>query len=102
MLLTLMKTFVLTLFLINCRKKARKFFFFLLLLVLNVLLNPSCQKSNIYERDWSKFIQQNFVLDYFGKDWSDFLQLDQQDVNIFINLFLDNMNSILDEHAPLK
>ena len=61
-----------------------------------------CQKSNIYERDWSKLIQTDFILDYFVKDWSDVLQLDQQDVNLSIELFLDNMNSILDEHAPLK
>ena len=72
------------------------------LFVPNVFSNPSCQKSNIYERDWSKFVQQNFVLDYFDKDWSDVLQLDQQDVNLSINSFLDKMNSILDEHAPLK
>ena len=38
------------------------------LFIPNVFLNPSCQKSNIYERDWSKFVQQNFVLDYFDKD----------------------------------
>ena len=72
------------------------------LFVPNVFSNPSCQKSNIYERDWSKFVQQNFVLDYFDKDWSDVLQLDQQDVNLSINSFLDKMNSILDEHGPLK
>ena len=68
----------------------------------NVLSNPSCQNSNINERNWSKFVQQNFCLDYFDKDWSDLLQLDQQDVNLAINSLLDNMNSILDEHAPLK
>ena len=68
----------------------------------NVLSKNSCQKSNIYERDWSKFIQTDFLLDYFDKDWSDVLQLDQQDVNLSIESFLDNMNSILDEHAPLK
>ena len=68
----------------------------------NVLSNPSCQNSNIIERNWSKFVQQNFFLDYFDKDWSDLLQLDQQDVNLAINSLLDNMNSILDEHAPLK
>ena len=39
-----------------------------------VVPNPSCQKSNIYERDWFKFIQKNFVFDYFDKDWYDFLQ----------------------------
>ena len=32
----------------------------------------------------------------------DVLQLDQQDVNLSINSFLDKMNSILDEHASLK
>ena len=67
-----------------------------------VLSNPSCQKSHIYERDWYKFIHQNFVLDSFHKDWSDVLQLDQKNVLFFIDSFLDNMNYILDEHAPLK
>ena len=47
------------------------------LFVPNVLSNPSCQKSSIYERDWSKFVKQNFVLDYFDKDWSNVFQLDQ-------------------------
>ena len=42
------------------------------------------------------------VLDYFDKDWSDVLQLDQQNVNLSIESFLDNTNSILDEHIPLK
>ena len=52
------------------------------LLVPDVLSNPSCQKSNIYERDWSKFVEQNFVLDYFDTDWSNVLQLDLHDVNL--------------------
>ena len=68
----------------------------------NVLSKTSCQKSNIHERDWSKFIQTDFALDYFDKDWSNVLQLDQQDGNLSIESFLNNMNSILDEHAPLK
>ena len=32
-----------------------------------VLSKASCQKCNIFERDWSKFIQTDFVLDYFDK-----------------------------------
>ena len=66
------------------------------LFVPNVFSNPSCQKSEIYEKNWSKFVQQNFVIDYFDKDWSDLLQLDQQDMNLSISSFLDNVNSILD------
>ena len=46
----------------------------------NIISNDSYQKSNIYERIWSKFIQTVFLLDYFDKDWSSVLQLDQQDV----------------------
>ena len=68
----------------------------------NVLSKTSCQKSNIYERDRSKFIQTNFLNDCFHKSWSDVFQLDQQDVNLSIEPFLDKINSILDEHAPLK
>ena len=44
------------------------------------------------EKDWSKFIQTDFALDYFDKYWSDVLQLDQQDVNILIESFLDNIS----------
>ena len=39
----------------------------------NILSNPSTRKSNYYERDWSKFKQENFILDYFDKDWADLL-----------------------------
>ena len=39
----------------------------------NILSNRSTQKSNYYERDWTKFKQENFILDYFGKDCADLL-----------------------------
>ena len=68
----------------------------------NILSNPSTQKSNFYERDWSKFKQENFILGYFDKDWADLLQIDQQNVNLSMDIFLNNMESILDTHAPSK
>ena len=68
----------------------------------NILSNPPTQKSNYYERDWSKFKQENFIRDYFDKDWADLLQIDQQNVNLPLDSFLNNINSILDVHAPLK
>ena len=33
-------------------------------------------KPNIYERDWSKFDQDNLILDYFSVDWEDLLKID--------------------------
>ena len=53
----------------------------------NILSNPPTQKSNYYERDWSKFKQENFILDYFDKDWADLLQIDQQNVNLSMDIF---------------
>ena len=68
----------------------------------NILSNPSTQKSNFYERDWSKFKQENVILDYFDKDWANLLQIDQQNVNLSMDIFLSKIDSILDTHAPLK
>ena len=54
------------------------------------------------KKNWPKFVQIDFGLDCFDKDWSDVLRLYQHDINLYIESFLDNMNSILDEHATLK
>ena len=34
----------------------------------NVFSNPPSNKSNIYERDWSKFVQENVTQGYFSLD----------------------------------
>ena len=65
--------------------------------VSNILSNPSTQK-----RDWSKFNQENFILDYLDKDLHDVPQIDQQNFNLSMDSLLNDMNSILDVHAPLK
>ena len=43
---------------------------------LNMFGNISGNKSNIYERDWPKFDQENFILNYFSVDWVDLLETD--------------------------
>ena len=43
----------------------------------NIFGNISGNKSNIYERDWLKFDQENFILDYFSVDWKDLLIIDK-------------------------
>ena len=45
-------------------------------IIQNMFGNILCNKSNIYERDWSNFDQENFILDYFSVDWEDFLKID--------------------------
>ena len=59
-------------------------------------------KSNIYERDRSKFDRKNFILDYFSVEWEDLLKIDELNANKSIKRFLDKINMLLDTYAPLK
>ena len=43
----------------------------------NMFGNIHDNKSNIYERDWSKFDRENFILDYFSAEWKDLLKIDE-------------------------
>ena len=68
----------------------------------NMFGNISGNKSNIYERDWSKFDQENFILDYFSVDWEDLLKIDELNADNSIKIYLDKINMLLDTYAPLK
>ena len=61
-----------------------------------MLSNPLCNKSNILVRDKSKFNKEIFILDYFDKNWSEVLQLDQHNVNLSMGSYVDHMNAVLD------
>ena len=41
----------------------------------NMFQNIPGNKSNIYERYWSKFDSENFVLDYFSVDWENLMKI---------------------------
>ena len=58
-------------------------------------------KSNIYEKDWSKFDRENFILDYFSGDWEDLLKIDEQNAENSTKMYLDKINMLLDTYAPL-
>ena len=64
--------------------------------------NVSGNKSNICERDWSKFDQENFILDYFSVDWEDLLKTDELNADNSTRMYLDKINMLLDTYAPLK
>ena len=43
----------------------------------NIFSNPSSNKSNIYERDWSNFVEENYILNYFSLDWNSLINIDK-------------------------
>ena len=40
-----------------------------------IFWNSPSNKSNYFERDWSNFNQENFILDYFSVNWKDIINL---------------------------
>ena len=72
------------------------------LIVPSMFSDSPTPKSNIYERDWSSFNKEQFVLDYFEKDWNFLLKIECNDVDKSLDNFLKNINELLDKHAPYK
>ena len=72
------------------------------IIIPNMFGNISGNKSNIYERDWSKFDHENFILDYFSVDWEDLLKIDGLNADNSTKIYLDKTNILLDTYAPLK
>ena len=67
----------------------------------NMFGNISGNKSNIYERDWSKFDQENFILDYFSDDWEDLLKTDELNADNSTRMYLNKIDMLLDIYASL-
>ena len=67
-----------------------------------IFSNAPNKKSNISERDWSKFNHEEFILDYFAMDWPNILKLQNKDTNTSFQNSFDSMSRILQKHAPLK
>ena len=59
-------------------------------------------KSNIYERDWNNFDQENFILDYLAVDWTDIIKSEKKNIGFSFECFLKKFNLILDKYLPLK
>ena len=65
----------------------------------DVFSNPSSTKLNIFERNWSKFDQENF--DYLSVVWENLTTSVNGNVDQSFISFLTKINSILDMYAPL-
>ena len=68
----------------------------------NIFFNASYPKSSNYERDWSRFDQENFVLDYLSVEWDNFLLSHNTNTEKSHNTFLENFESLIDTYAHLK
>ena len=71
-------------------------------IVLNMSDSTASNKSNIYEKDLNKFDQENFILDYFSIDWEDLLKIDELNVDNSTQMYLKQINILLDTYAPEK
>ena len=65
----------------------------------DIFSNPSSTKLNIFERNWSKFDQENF--DYLSVVWENLTTSVNGNVDQSFISFLTKINSILDMYAPL-
>ena len=68
----------------------------------DIVSSPLSTKMNIFETDWSKFDQENFILDYLSVDWENLIKSNCGNVDQSFVSFLAKFNSILDLYAPLK
>ena len=64
--------------------------------------NISGNKSNIYEKDWSKFDREYFILDYFSVDSENLLKTDELNADSSTRMYLDKINMLLNTYVPLK
>ena len=71
-------------------------------LIPNIYANSIPSKSNVYERNWSDFNKENFILDFFAADWTTALNVGYEDVNYSFECFLKMFNVLLDKYAPFK
>ena len=63
------------------------------------ILRDFFTKKYIYfDRDWTNFNQENFILDYFSVDWKNIINLQKNNFNC-PQSFFDSVNDLLTIHA---
>ena len=65
------------------------------LIMPSIYLDPTSSKSNVYERSWSIFNKEEFILDYFEEDRDLIPNVEKNDVNHFFDNILLNSNGLL-------
>merc|ERR1712080_247183 len=60
------------------------------------------RKHNLYTRRTKDFDKTNFILDYLSIDWDNILEVDKNDTNHSMGIFMEKINSLLDRYMPLR
>ena len=68
----------------------------------NIFLNFFFPRFNKYERDFQRFDQENFILDYFSIDWNNLLLASYMNVENLYKTFTRKFNSLLNFYASQK
>ena len=68
----------------------------------DIFFNTSYPRPNNYERDWSIFDQENFVLSYFSVKWDNLLASSNTNTEKSYKTFFEQFQSLLETYAPLK
>ena len=66
------------------------------------LNNAPPSKYNIYTHDWKKFDKEKFIFEFNSQNWVNILVLDKENTNEIIDNHLQDLNNLLEKHAPLK
>ena len=66
----------------------------------DIFSNLPSIKLDIFQRDWSKFDQENFILGYLSVDWENLIKSNNGNVDQSFISFLTKFNLILDLYAP--
>ena len=70
--------------------------------MLLIFSTPLSTKLNICENEWSKFDQENFIIDYRSVNWENLIKANCRNVDQSLASFPAKFNSILDLYASLR
>ena len=62
------------------------------LIAADIFSNPSSTKLDLFEKDWSKFGLENFILDYLSVDWENLIKSVNRNVDQSFISFLTKFN----------
>ena len=64
--------------------------------------NSQESKSNLFKRNLKNFDQNKFISDSKNANWDEIIDVNKENVNLYPNNNLYNVDILLERHAPLK